>query len=86
MVAKPFGTFEGRPAIQEFWSNIIAQGFGDVEYFNTRLTVLDGESARIESDWRMNKAHGVITNELWVLQPDGRALLREDHFEVASGE
>jgi hypothetical protein len=30
----------------------------------------------------MNKAAGTITKELWVLQNDGRALLREDFFEA----
>ncbi len=30
----------------------------------------------------MNKASGVIHKELWVLQPDGTAKLREDYFEA----
>ena len=30
----------------------------------------------------MNKASGVIHKELWVIQEDGSAKLREDHFEV----
>ncbi|ESA32587.1 hypothetical protein N836_25055 [Leptolyngbya sp. Heron Island J] len=30
----------------------------------------------------MNKAHGVIHKELWVLQVDGTAKLREDIFEA----
>ena len=30
----------------------------------------------------MNKAHGVIHRELWVLQEDGSAKLREDNFEA----
>lgn len=83
MVVKPFGTFEGRAAIQAFWNGIIENGFRDVIYTNTVTTVLDHTSARVAAVWRMNNAHGVITNELWVLQSDGRALLREDHFEIA---
>jgi len=85
MVVKPFGTFKGRKAIQAFWTDIIAKGFDDVVYRNTVTTILDPSltSARVSADWKMNNAHGVITNEHWVLQSDGRALLREDHFEIA---
>lgn len=83
MVVKPYGTFKGRDAIEGFWSDILSKGFADVIYSNTVTTVLDGTSARIAADWQMNNARGIITNELWVLQPDGRALLREDHFEIA---
>lgn len=85
MVATPLGTYEGRSEIEAFWADIIANGFDDVIYSNTVTTVVDQTltSARVSADWRMNNAHGIITNELWVLQPDGRALLREDHFEIA---
>lgn len=85
MVAKPFGRFEGRKAIQAFWEYIIEKGFGDVVYFNTTTAVADKSltAARVSAQWQMNNAHGTITNELWVLQPDGTARLREDHFEVA---
>jgi len=82
MVVKPFGTFSGRDEILAFWADIIGKGFDDVVYANTITTVLDGESARVAADWTMNKARGIITNELWVVQPDGRALLSEDHFEI----
>ena len=44
---------------------------------------MDGSSASVSASWTMNKAHGIITNEHWVIQEDGRALMREDHFEVA---
>ncbi len=85
MVAAPFGTFEGREAIQAFWQQIIDGGYDDVVYYNTTTRVVDRTltAARVSADWQMNKAHGIITNELWVLQPDGTALLREDHFEIA---
>lgn len=84
MVVKPLGTFKGRQEIEAFWADIIKQGFADVIYDNTVTTVLDRHSARVAADWSMNKAHGVITNEHWVMQPDGCALIREDHFEIAS--
>ena len=82
MIAKPFGSFTGRSEIQAFWAKIIAEGFGDVEYVDPEVEVIDAVSAVLSSKWRMNKAHGEITKELWVLQDDGTALLREDHFEV----
>lgn len=83
LVAKPLGTFRGKEEIQEFWTNLIHQGFKDVVYLNTKTEILDEQTTRVSANWKMNKAHGVITNETWVIQPDGRALLREDHFEVA---
>lgn len=86
MVVKPFGTYEGREQIRAFWENIINGGYAEVIYTNTVTTMLDDNSAQIASDWKMNNAHGVITNELWVMQPDGTALLREDHFEIAQPE
>lgn len=84
MVAKPFGTFKGRTAIEAFWTNIIEKGFDDVVYYNTATKVVDQslKAVRVSADWKMNNAQGIITNELWVLQPDGTALLREDHFEI----
>ena len=83
MVVKPFGTFKGKTEILAFWTNLVNKGFDDVIYSETTTTILDGLSARVSASWTMNNAHGIITNEYWVLQEDGRALLREDHFEVA---
>ena len=82
MVAKPFGEFKGRAAIQAFWANLIEQGFTDVSYTDSKIDVISETEAVISASWRMNKAHGIITKELWVLQSDGSALLREDHFEA----
>jgi len=82
MVAQPFGTFTGRAEIEAFWAKIIGDGFCNVEYIDPDIEVIDETSAVQSSKWRMNKAHGVITKELWVVQDDGQALLREDEFEV----
>ena len=82
MVAKPFGSYQGRAAIEEFWQNIIADGFSDVTYVNPTITVANGRSAILTSAWTMNKARGIITREFWVLQDDGTMKLREDHFEA----
>lgn len=84
MNVKSFGTFTGRAEIESFWMKIIADGFADVEYIDTKIEVLDEKTALLSSKWKMNNAHGVITKELWVIQSDGLALLREDDFEVAN--
>eukprot|EP00542_Grammatophora_oceanica_P013049 CAMPEP_0194032312 /NCGR_PEP_ID=MMETSP0009_2-20130614/5286_1 /TAXON_ID=210454 /ORGANISM="Grammatophora oceanica, Strain CCMP 410" /LENGTH=126 /DNA_ID=CAMNT_0038672711 /DNA_START=84 /DNA_END=464 /DNA_ORIENTATION=+ len=83
MVAKPFGTFTGTAEIQGFWQKLIDDGFSEVEYVEpTKLEVVGEDSVILSSNWKMNKAKGVITKELWVLQEDGSAKLREDHFEA----
>ncbi|SNZ19377.1 alpha/beta fold hydrolase [Cohaesibacter gelatinilyticus] len=82
MVADPFGRFTGHTQIEAFWTDLIGKGAANVEYFNTRLEVLDAKSARVSSQWRMNVASGVITNELWVMQKDSTMRLREDHFSA----
>jgi len=82
--AKPFGTFTGTIAIQQFWQKLIDDGFTDVEYLEPQIKVLDEISAILTSGWKMNKARGVIHKELWVLQQDGTAKLRNDDFEAIS--
>ncbi len=81
MRAEPFGNFEGTEAIQAFWQQLIKDGFADVQYLDPKIEVIDEESAVLKSGWKMNQAKGVIHRELWVLQADGSAKLREDHFE-----
>ena len=82
MHAKPFGTFNGTNEIQAFWKQLVDDGFAEVEYVEPKLKVLDEESVLLTASWKMNKASGVIHRELWVLQPDGTAKLREDDFEA----
>ncbi len=84
MHARPFGTFTGTAQIQAFWQQLIDDGFKDVEYIEPSIEVVSDESAVLKSGWKMNKAGGVIHNELWVLQEDGTAKLREDDFEALS--
>lgn len=83
MVVTPFGTYTGKKEILAFWTDLIQKGFDDVVYSDTSTTIVSAKSARVAANWKMNKASGIITNELWVVQPDGQALLRLDHFEVA---
>ena len=82
MRAEPFGTFTGTEEIQAFWQNLIDEGYTNVSYVEPQIDVIDSSSAVLKSGWKMNKASGIIHKELWVLQPDGTAKLREDHFEA----
>ena len=82
MHARPFGTFTGREEIQSFWQKLIDDGFCDVDYIDSKIEIIDQTSGILTSRWKMNKASGVIHKELWVLQADGTAKLREDDFEA----
>jgi len=68
--------------IKAFWQNLIADGYTKVEYVDPKVEAIDDTSAVLTSGWRMNKASGVIHKELWVIQEDGSAKLREDDFEA----
>ncbi|MCL6270635.1 nuclear transport factor 2 family protein [Sansalvadorimonas sp. 2012CJ34-2] len=82
MEARPFGTFQGREAIQEFWQGIIDQGFADVDYTNVAWEEAEDGGYILTSEWTMNKAFGVVHREHWVVQSDGHARLISDDFEV----
>lgn len=82
MNALPFGRFTGKAEIQAFWQKLIHEGFSDIVYIDPEVEVVDEVSAVLSSKWTMNKASGIITNELWVLQDDGSAKLRQDDFEA----
>ncbi|MCG9633225.1 nuclear transport factor 2 family protein [Vibrio sp. Isolate30] len=82
MHARPFGTFEGREAIQAFWQNIIDQGFKDVDYTDVKWEEHQDGGYILTSSWTMNKAFGVVHREHWVVEEDGQARLISDDFEV----
>ncbi len=82
MHARPFGTFTGTEAIQTFWQGLIDGGYSDVEYIEPNVEVISTTEAILTSKWKMNKASGVIHKELWVIQENGVAKLREDDFEA----
>ena len=82
MTVKPFGMFAGIKSIQGFWENSISQGYSNVSYIEPDIEKINTNSAIISSKWKMNKAHGIITKELWILQDDGQAKLRIENFEV----
>lgn len=82
MEARPFGTFEGREAIQAFWQNIIDQGFADVAYSDEKWEANGDDGYILSASWTMNKAFGVVHREHWVIESDGYARLASDDFEV----
>jgi len=82
MNAKPFGTFTGIKEIQAFWQGLIDQGVTEVKYHEPQIVADDENMAVLSSAWSMNKAQGIITKELWVIQKDGSVLLLEDDFEA----
>ena len=84
MYAKPFGTFTGKTEIQSFWQRLINDGFSNVDYIDPKIVVVNESSAILTAGWKMNKVQGVIHKELWVLQENGVAKLREDDFEATN--
>ncbi|UWZ98579.1 YybH family protein [Vibrio splendidus] len=82
MEARPFGTFEGREAIQAFWQDIIDQGFKDVDYTDVKWEEHPEGGYILTASWTMNKAFGVVHREHWALEADGCARLVSDDFEV----
>ena len=82
MRASPFGTFISKPAIEEFWQQLIDDDLSDVRYIDPCIIVIDKDSAVLTAKWKMNKAAGLVYRELWVMQPDGSMKLREDEFEA----
>lgn len=82
MEAKPFGIFTGKEAIQEFWQNIMDQGFNDVNYTDVTWEPIGEDGYILSANWTMNKAFGVVHREHWKIQADGKARLVSDDFEV----
>lgn len=82
MHARPFGTFEGKVAIQAFWQDIIDKGFKDVEYSDVSWEAYGEDGYILTSKWIMNSAFGVVHKEHWVVQSDGKARLVHDDFEI----
>ncbi len=82
MEARPFGVFEGRDAIENFWQGIIDQGFDDVNYTDVLWEPEGDDGYILTAKWTMNKAFGVVHKEHWAMQSDGSAKLVSDCFEV----
>ncbi|KZN30649.1 hypothetical protein N474_12905 [Pseudoalteromonas luteoviolacea CPMOR-2] len=82
MHARPFGTFTGREQIEQFWRDIISQGFTNVEYTDVDWQASPQGGYLLTSKWTMNKAYGVVHKEHWIVEDDGHARLIFDEFEV----
>lgn len=82
MEAKPMGTFHGTAAIDGFWRPLMTDGASELIYSNVKLHMVDERTVLLSADWSMNIGSGVITEERWVLQDDGRWLLEFDAFEM----
>jgi hypothetical protein len=82
MNVEPFGCYVGKEAIREFWKKLVEDDFTDVEYLKPNIEVINETRAILTAGWKMNKAAGIISKELWVLQDDGTAKLQQDDFTV----
>jgi ketosteroid isomerase-like protein len=82
MEARPIATFTGRADIQAFLEKLISEGFTNAEHIDPQIEPIDTTTAILTGGWKMNKASGIVHKELWVLQLDGTAKLREDIFEI----
>ncbi|MGI2171446.1 YybH family protein [Shewanella sp. MF05960] len=82
MLAKPFGEFKGRQAIESFWQGIMDKGFKDVDYTHVTWEAMGDDGYILTAHWTMNSAFGVVHHEHWQIQADGKARLAYDEFEV----
>ena len=82
MHARPFGTFEGKDAIQAFWQDIMDKGFKDVNYTDVTWEPVGEDGYLLSSKWTMNNAFGVVHKEYWLVGSDGIAKLASDDFEI----
>ena len=82
MDAKPLGTFKGISEIEGFWKPFIETGAGELEYSNVVVVVENENTALLKADWKMIIGRGIVIQERWVKQPDGKLLLEYDDFEV----
>ena len=83
MHAAPVGTFEGRDAIEGFWTKFTSDtGATDLRYGDVQIVVESPSRAVLSATWSMNVGRGIITKELWVRQSDGAWRLEDDRFEV----
>ena len=49
MRTEPFGQFACRKTIQEFWQNLVHEGYSDVEYIGPQFTIIDSSSGLLKS-------------------------------------
>ena len=81
MRPEPMEPVEGRPAIAAFWEGLIENGYKNVRYLDPQVEMLSETRARLSSPWCMNRARGMIHEELWD-KVDGVWNIAKDHFEI----
>lgn len=63
MNALPFGVYEGREAIKEFWQYIMDQGFKTVSYSEPEWKEHEQGGYVLTAKWTMNKVFGIVHAE-----------------------
>lgn len=91
MIVEAHGSFEGKTLkgkdnIERYLTELFEQGFGELEYEEPFVYVVDSQSAYIACQYRMNKTEGELIKQLWKLQPDGSALISLDNFRIENTE
>jgi len=82
MQVHPFGRFNSKSEISDFWQSFAKSNPADLVYKNVEIKVLSATQAILSANWSMNIASGFITKELWTLAEDGQWYLEEDDFSV----
>jgi len=82
MQVHPFGRFNSKSEISDFWQSFAKSNPSDLVYKNVQIKVLNATQAILSANWSMNIASGFITKELWTLAEDGQWYLEEDDFSV----
>ena len=82
MQVHPFGRFNSKSEISDFWQGFAKSNPTDLVYKNVQINVLSATQAILSANWSMNIASGFITKELWILAEDGQWYLEEDDFSV----
>jgi nicotinamidase-related amidase/ketosteroid isomerase-like protein len=82
MQVHPFGRFNSKSEISDFWQGFAKSNPTDLVYKNVQINVLSATQAILSANWSMNIASGFITKELWTLAEDGQWYLAEDDFSV----
>jgi len=82
MNVKPFGTYKGIQEIEGFLKPFLETGAGELEYSNVNVAIENETTVLLTADWKANIGRGIIVQERWVKQKDGKWLLEFDDFEI----
>jgi len=82
MNVKPFGTYKGIQEIEGFLKPFLETGAGELEYSNVNVAIENETTVLLTADWKANIGRGIIVQERWAKQKDGKWLLEFDDFEI----